>query len=145
MKVMVMIKATKNSEAGMMPSEKLLTEMGAYNEALMTAGVLLSGEGLLPSRRGQRLRVENGQKTVSEGPFADTHSLVAGFWLWQVKSMSEAMDWVKRCPEPMPGEAAEFEIRQVATAEDFGEAFTPELRENEERLAAELDARKKAL
>jgi len=144
MRVMVMIKATKNSEAGLMPSEELLTAMGAFNEELMKAGVLVGGEGLLPSRHGKRVRLADGETTVTDGPFAThagTREILAGFWMWQVASMDEAVAWVRRCPAPMPGEEAEIEIRPVVTMDDFGDAMTPELRAQEERLAAELEAR----
>jgi hypothetical protein len=139
MRVMVIIKATKNSEAGVMPGEKLLAEMGQFNEELVKAGVMLAGEGLHPSRRGKRVRFADGRRTVVDGPFAETKELIAGFWLWQVKSMDEAIDWVRRCPDPMPGEESEIEIRPVFEAADFGAEFTPELREQEERLRAELE------
>jgi hypothetical protein len=140
MKVMVIIKATKNSEAGVMPSQALLAQMGAYNEALVKAGVLLGGEGLQPSAKARRVRFGDGKKTVTEGPFAQPQELVAGFWLWKVKSMDEALEWVRRCPDPMPGEEAVIEIRPVFEPEDFGEQFTPELRAQEALLAAELAA-----
>lgn len=136
MKVMVIVKATKNSEAGVMPDEKMLTEMGAYNEELVKAGILLAGEGLLSSSKGKRVRFGAGKKTVVDGPFAETKELVAGFWLWQVRSMDEAVEWARRCPDPMPGEEAELELRQVAEFEDFGDAATPELRAHEEKLRA---------
>jgi hypothetical protein len=139
MKVMVMVKATKNSEAGVMPGEQLLTEMGKFNEALVKAGVMLAGEGLHPSRKGKRVRFSGGRKTVIDGPFAETKELVAGFWMWQVRSMDEALEWVRRCPDPMPGEESEIEIRPVFEAEDFGAEFTPELRAQEERLRAEIE------
>jgi len=138
MRVMVIVKATKDSEAGVMPDEKLLTEMGNYNEELVRAGVMLAGEGLHPSSRGARVRFSGAQRTVIDGPFAETKELIAGFWLWQVKSLEEAIEWVKRCPNPMPGES-EIEIRQVFEAEDFGEEFTPELREQEKRVWAEAE------
>lgn len=141
MRVMVMIKATKNSEAGVMPSEKLLAEMGAYNEQLVKAGVLLGGEGLKPSSTGKRLRFSGEQRTLVDGPFAETTQLVAGYWLWQVKSLDEAVEWARRCPSPMPGEEAELEIRPVFEAEDFGDVLTPELRAAEERLRTELSNR----
>jgi hypothetical protein len=134
---MVMVKATKNSEAGVMPSEKLLAEMGKFNEELVKAGVLLAGDGLHPSDKGKRVRFSAGKKTVIDGPFAETKELVAGFWIWQVKSMEEALEWAKRCPDPMPGEESELEIRPVFEPEDFGAEFTPELREQEERIRAE--------
>jgi hypothetical protein len=143
MRVMVMIKATKNSEAGVMPSEKLLGEMGRFNEELVKAGVLLAGEGLHPSRRGKRVRLSGGTKTVMNGPFAETKELVAGFWIWQVTSMEEALEWVKRCPDPMPEEEAEIEIRPIFETEDFGNELTPELRAQEERLRAEVDRQRK--
>ena len=137
MRFMVMVKADKNSEAGVMPSEQLLAEMGKYNEELVRAGVLLAGEGLQPSSKGARVRFSGSKRTVIDGPFAETKDLVAGFWLLQVKSKDEAIEWVKRCPNPMPGES-EIEIRQVFEAEDFGAEFTPELRQQEERLRAEI-------
>jgi hypothetical protein len=135
---MVIVKATKDSEAGVMPDEKLLTDMGRYNEELVRAGVMLAGEGLHPSSKGARVRFSGAQRTVIDGPFAETKELIAGFWLWQVKSMEEAIEWVKRCPNPMPGES-EIEIRRVFEAEDFGEEFTPELREQEKRVWAEAE------
>jgi hypothetical protein len=144
MRVVVMIKATKNSEAGVMPSEKLLREMGRFNEELVKAGVMLAGEGLHPSRKGKRVRLSGGTKTVTNGPFAETKELVAGFWIWQVKSMEEALEWVKRCPDPMPGEEAEIEIRPIFEAEDFGNELTPELRAQEERLRAEVERQRKS-
>ncbi len=136
MRFMIIVKATKDSEAGVMPGEQLLTEMGKFNEELVKAGVMLAGEGLQPSSKGARVRFSGSTRTVIDGPFAETKELIAGFWLWQVKSMAEAIEWVKRCPNPMPGES-EIEIRQVFEAEDFGAEFTPELREQEERLRAE--------
>jgi hypothetical protein len=142
MKVMVLVKATKDSEAGVMPSTELLTEMGKYNEDLVKAGVMLAGEGLHPSSKGARVRFSGPKRTVLDGPFTETKELVAGFWLWQVKSMEEAIEWVKRCPNPMLGES-EIEIRRVFEADDFGPEFTPELREAEERLTAELAAKAK--
>jgi hypothetical protein len=144
MRVMVIVKATKNSEAGVMPGEKLLGEMGKYNEELVKAGIMLAGEGLHPSSRGKRVRFAGGEKTVLDGPFAETGELIAGFWLWQVKSMDEAVEWVRRCPDPMPGEESVIEIRQVFEAADFGEEFTPELRAQEERLRAEVDLQRKS-
>ena len=135
MRFMVMVKATADSEAGVMPSQQLLAEMGRYNEELIKAGVLLAGEGLKPSSKGARVRFSGAQRTVVDGPFSETRELVAGFWLIQVKSKEEAIEWVKRCPNPMPGES-EIEIRQVFEAEDFGDDFTPELREQEERRRA---------
>ena len=136
MRFMVIIKATKDSEAGIMPSKRLLTEMGTFNEELMKAGVLLAGEGLHASSKGARVKFSGNKRTVIDGPFAETKELIAGYWLWQVKSKEEAIEWVKRCPNPT-GEEGEIEIRQVFEAEDFGAAFTPELREQEERLRAQ--------
>jgi len=141
MKFMVMVKATQESEAGVMPSEQLLADMGRYNESLVRAGVLLAGEGLHPSSKGARVRFSGANRSVVEGPFPDTESLVAGFWLLQVKSKEEAIEWVKRCPNPMPGES-EIEIRQVFEADDFGAVLTPELRAQEEALRAEIDAKR---
>jgi len=135
---MIIVKATKDSEAGVMPSEQLLTEMGKYNEELVKAGVMLAGEGLQPSSKGARVKFSGSTRTVTDGPFAETKELIAGFWLWQVKSKKEAIEWVKRCPNPMK-EESEIEIRQVFEAEDFGAEFTPELREQEERLRAQMD------
>ena len=142
MRVMVMVKATKNSEAGVMPSEGLLREMGQFNEQLVKAGIMQAGEGLHPSRRGKRVRFAGGAPTVVDGPFPQTRELVAGFWIWQVKSMEEALEWAKRCPDPMPGEEGELEIRPIFEAEDFGKEFTPELRAQEERLRAEIDRKR---
>ncbi|HSN05454.1 MAG TPA: YciI family protein [Nitrospira sp.] len=139
---MIIIKATKDSEAGVMPSERLLTEMGRFNEELMKAGVLLAGEGLHPSSKGARIRFSGSERTIIDGPFAETKELIAGFWLWQVKSKEEAIGWVKRCPNPMQGES-EIEIRQVFEAEDFGAELTPELREQEARIRAQVDAGKR--
>ena len=134
MRVMVIVKATKNSEAGKMPSKELLTAMGKFNEELVKAGIMLDGDGLKPSSTGKRIRFSPGSKrTVIDGPFAETKELIAGFWLWQVKSKEEAIEWVKRCPNPMKGES-EIEIRQVFEADDFGAEFTPELRAQEERI-----------
>jgi hypothetical protein len=138
MRVMVLIKANKDTEAGVLPDEKLLTEMGKYNEELVKAGVMLAGEGLHPSSRGARVKFSGGKRTVIDGPFAETKELIAGFWLWQVKSLEEAIEWVKRCPNPT-GVEAEIEIRQVFEADDFGAEFTPELREQEERLRAQIE------
>ncbi|WP_460141870.1 YciI family protein [Pseudomonas sp. S2_E01] len=136
MRFMIIIKASAHSEAGLMPSTELLTAMGHYNEALAKAGVLLAGEGLHPSSKGARVRFNGDKRTVIDGPFAETKELIAGFWLWQVNSREEAIEWVKRCPNPMPGTDAEIEIRQVFEAADFGDEFTPELREQEERAFA---------
>ena len=138
MRVMVIVKATKDSEAGVMPSEELLTEMGKFNEELVKAGVLLAGDGLHPSSRGKRVRFSGGKKSVVDGPFAETKELVAGYWIWQVKSMDEAVEWVRRCPDPMPNQESEIEIRPVFEAEDFGAELTPELRAQEEHLRAEI-------
>lgn len=140
MKVMVIVKATKNSEAGVMPDEKLFAEMGAYNEQLVNAGIMRAGEGLHPSAKGKRVRMANGgARTVIDGPFTETKELIAGFWMWEVKDMEEAVAWAKKCPDPMPGEDAELELRQVFSAEDFGEAFTPELQAKEEALRAKTE------
>ena len=142
MRFMVMVKATKESEAGVLPSTELLAAMGRFNEELVKAGVMLAGEGLQASSKGARVRFSSGGKrTVIDGPFAETKELVAGFWLWQVKSKEEAIEWVKRCPDPMPGEDTEIEIRQVFDADDFGEQLTPELRGNEEKLRATVKSR----
>ena len=143
MRVMVMVKADKSSEAGVMPDEKLLTEMGKFNDELVKAGVMLAGEGLHPSSKGARVRFNGAKRSVVDGPFAETKELVAGFWLWQVKSMAEAIEWVKRCPNPMPGES-EIEIRPVFEAEDFGPALTPELRAQEDRQCAQIEKLKKS-
>ena len=142
MRVMVIVKATKNSEAGVMPSEKLLAEMGRFNEELVKAGIMLAGEGLHPSSKGKRVLFSAGKKRVVDGPFAETKELVAGFWVWQVKSIEEALEWAKRCPDPMPGEEAELEIRPIFEAEDFGKEFTPELRAREERLRAQISGKR---
>jgi hypothetical protein len=139
---MIIVKATKDSEAGVMPSEQLLTEMGKFNEELVKAGVMLAGEGLHPSSKGARVKFSGDKRTVIDGPFAETKELIAGFWLWEVRSKEEAIEWVKRCPNPMKGES-EIEIRQVFEAEDFGSEFTPELREQEERLRAQAEQLKK--
>ena len=137
MKVMVMVKATTDSEAGAMPSTELLEAMGKFNEELVNAGVMLAGEGLHPSARGVRVAFDGPQRRVIDGPFAETRELVAGFWLWQVRSLDEAIEWAKRCPNPMPG-PSELEIRPLYEAEDFGAEFTPELREQEDRLRERL-------
>lgn len=141
MKVMVIVKASKNSEAGIMPSEKLLAEMGNYNEELVRAGIMLGGDGLHPSSKAKRIVMSAGKRTVVDGPFAETKELVAGYWIWQVRSMDEAVEWARRCPDPMPGEDAQLEIRPIFEADDFGEAYTPELREREERVRAEVEKR----
>jgi len=140
---MVIVKATKNSEAGIMPSEKLFAEMGKFNESLVKAGIMLAADGLHPSSKGKRVRFSGGKKTVIDGPFAETKELIAGYWIWQVKSMEEALEWVRRCPDPMPGEESEIEIRPVFETEDFGKEFTPELRDQEKRLRAEMDRQRK--
>ncbi len=137
MRFMVIVKATADSEAGVMPSEELLAAMGQFNEELVAAGVMQAGEGLQPSSKGARVRFSGSQRSVVDGPFAETKELIAGFWIWQVESLQACIDWVKRCPNPMPGDS-EIEIRQIFEAEDFGEEFTPELREQEERLRARL-------
>jgi hypothetical protein len=144
MRFMILVKATKNSDAGVMPSEKLLREMGKYNEELAQAGVLLAGEGLQPSSKGARVRFSGDKRTVIDGPFAETKELIAGFWLWQVKSKEEAIEWVKRCPNPFAGMESEIEIRQVFEADDFGAEFTPEMREQEERVRAQSEQLKKS-
>jgi hypothetical protein len=138
MRFMILVKADKNSEAGTLPDKKLLTEMGKFNEELVQAGVMLAGEGLQPSSKGARVKFSGSTRTVTDGPFPETKELIAGFWLWQVKSKEEAIEWVKRCPNPFPGTEAEIEIRQLFEAEDFGAEFTPELREQEERLRAQM-------
>lgn len=139
MRVMVLIKANQDTEAGALPSERLLTEMGAYNEELVKAGVMLAGEGLHPSSKGKRVKFSKGKKTVIDGPFTETKELIAGFWLWRVNSMEEAVEWAKRIPNP-DGTESEVEIRPVFEAEDFGDEFTPELREQEERLRARIES-----
>lgn len=143
MRFMVIVKADKNSEAGILPDEKLLAEMGKFNEELVKAGVMLAGEGLHPSSKGARVRFSGSKRTVIDGPFAETKELIAGFWLIQVKSKEEAIEWVKKIPNPMPGTESEIEIRQVFEAEDFGEAYTPEIREQEERIAKGMKANAK--
>ena len=140
MRVMVMVKATADSEAGVMPGEQLLADMGRFNEELVNAGVMLAGEGLHPSSRGVRVRFSGRERSVIDGPFAEARELVAGFWLWQVRSMDEAIEWARRCPNPHAGES-EIEIRPVFEEEDFGAEFTPELREQEQRLRERLERR----
>jgi hypothetical protein len=142
MRFMILVKADESSEAGELPDEKLLAEMGRYNEELVKAGVMLAGEGLQPSSKGVRVRFSGSRRTVIDGPFAETKELVAGFWIFQVGSLEEAIEWVKRAPNPFPGTESEIEIRQIFEADDFGEAFTPELRAQEERLRAEVERRK---
>lgn len=141
MRFMIIVKATKDSEAGVMPGEQLLTDMGRFNEELVKAGVMLAGEGLHPTSKGARVKFSGAKRTVIDGPFAETKELIAGFWLWKCKSREEAIEWVKRCPNPMKGES-EIEIRQVFEAEDFGAEFTPELKEQEERLRAQIAKKK---
>ena len=143
MRVMVFVKASKESEAGQMPTTELLTEMGRYNEELVKAGIMQAGEGLHPSSKGARVKFSGAARTVTDGPFPETKELIAGFWIWEVKSKEEAIEWVKRCPNPMPGES-EIEIRQIFDPADFGEAFTPELQEAEERMRAKVAARQQA-
>jgi hypothetical protein len=138
MKVMVIVKATKNSEAGQLPSEKLMTDMMNFNEQLVKAGIMLDGDGLRPSSQGKRILFSGGKKTVVDGPFAETKELVAGYWVWQVRSMDEAMEWAKKCPDPMPGEEGVLEIRPFYEYDDFGKEFTPELRAKEESLRAQI-------
>jgi hypothetical protein len=137
MRVMVIVKATADSEAGVMPPTELFEQMGRYNEELVKAGIMLAGEGLKPSSFGKRVRFSGAKRTVIDGPFAETRELIAGYWMWQVRSMDEAIEWARRCPNPMPGDS-DLEIRPIFEAEDFGEALTPELREQEERLRAQL-------
>ena len=141
MRVMVIVKATKNSEKGIMPTQQLLTEMGNFNEELVKAGIMLAGEGLHPSVKGKRIRFSGGKRTVVDGPFVETKELIAGYWVWQVRSMEEAIEWARRCPDPMPGEEGELELRPVFETEDFGQELTPELRAQEERLRAEIQNR----
>jgi hypothetical protein len=141
MRFIVMVKATKESEAGVMPSQQLLEEMGKYNEQLVKAGIMKAGEGLHPSSKGARVRFSGKDRTVIDGPFAETKELVAGYWIWECKSLQEAIEWLKKCPNPMPG-TSEIEIRQIFDMEDFGAEFTPELREKEEQLRAEIERKK---
>jgi hypothetical protein len=143
MKVMVIVKATKNSEAGVMPTEKLLSDMGKFNEELVKAGIMQSGEGLHPSVKAKRIEFSGGKTTVIDGPFAETKELVSGFWIWKVKSMEEAVSWARRCPIPMPGEVSVLEIRPVFEAEDFGAEYTPELQARNERLRVEIERQQK--
>jgi hypothetical protein len=143
MRFMVMVKATRDSEAGVLPDQKLLADMGKYNEELVKAGVMLAGEGLQPSSKGARVKFSGSKRTVIDGPFSETKELVAGFWLFQTKSLAEAIEWVKRCPNPMPNEDSEIEIRQIFESDDFGAEFTPELREQEERIARKAAANAK--
>ena len=141
MKFMILVKATKNSEAGVMPTQELLTAMMQYNQALVDAGIMLAGEGLHPSRKGARVRFSGSKRVVPGGPFAETNEVVAGYWLWQCRSMDEAIEWVKRCPNPMPGEESEIEIRPLFEAEDFGSELTPELRAHEDRMREQISRR----
>jgi hypothetical protein len=141
MRVMVIVKATKNSEAGALPRTEDLAAMGKFNEELVNAGVMLSGDGLHPSSKGKRVRFAGGKKTIVDGPFAETKELVAGFWIWQVKSIDEAVEWARRCPAPMPGEESELEIRPVYEVEDFGDAVSPEARQRFDKQTAELAKR----
>ncbi len=141
MKFMILVKATRNSEAGLMPSQELLTAMMQYNQALVDAGIMLAGEGLHPSRKGARVRFSGSKRVVTGGPFAETNEVVAGYWLWQCRSMDEAIEWVKRCPNPMPGEESEIEIRPLFEAEDFGSELTPELRAHEDRMREQISRR----
>jgi hypothetical protein len=139
MRFMILVKATKDSESGTLPDKKLLEDMGKFNEELVKAGVMLAGEGLHPSSKGARMRFSGKVRIVTDGPFPETKELIAGYWLWKVKSKEEAIQWLKRCPHPFPGQDAEIEIRQVYEPEDFGAEFTPELREQEERLRAQVE------
>lgn len=139
MRVMVLLKATKNTEAGVMPSEQLLADMTEFNEQLVQAGLMLGGDGLKPTSQGKRVRFSGDERLVIDGPFAETKEVIAGYWIWQVKSMDEAIEWVRRCPHPMPGEDTEIEIRPCFEAEDFGAEFTPELRAKEDRMRAEIE------
>ena len=142
MRFMVMVKATKNSEAGILPSQELLAAMGKYNEELVKAGIMQAGEGLQSSSKGARVKFSGSKRTVVDGPFAETKELVAGFWIWKCKDKAEAIEWVKKCPNPMPGEESEIEIRQIFEAEDFGKDFSPELREQEEKLRDQISKKK---
>ena len=142
MRVMVIVKATKNSEAGVMPSEADFAAMGKYNEELVKAGIMLDGDGLQPSSKGKRIKFSGNKRTVVDGPFTETKELVAGFWVWQVRSMEEAVEWARRCPDPMPGEDGELEIRPFYEAEDLGAEFTPELRAQEDRIRQEIERKK---
>jgi hypothetical protein len=143
MRVMVIVKASKESEAGVMPTAKLLTDMGKFNEELVKAGIMLAGDGLRPSSKGKRVRFSGEERTVIDGPFTETEELIAGYWLWQVRSMEEALEWVKRCPNPHPGAESEIEIRQVFEAEDFGPVLSPELRNQEEQPRAQAGTKKR--
>ena len=144
MRFMILVKATKDSEAGIMPDQKLLADMRKFNEELVKAGVMLDGEGLHPSSKGARVRFSGGKRTVIDGPFPETKELIAGYWIWRVKSKEEAIEWVKKCPNPMPNVESEIEIRQIFEAEDFGAEFTPEVREQEAKVRAEAERLKKS-
>ena len=144
MRFMVIVKASKESEAGVMPSTELLAAMGKYNEELVKAGVMLAGDGLHPSSKAKRVYVGGGKRTVVDGPFSETKELVAGYWIWQVRSMEEALEWAKRCPDPMPGQEGELELRPVFEDEEFGKEFTPELRAQEQRLRAEIERQRRS-
>jgi len=144
MRFIILVKATEDSEAGVLPDEKLLTEMGKFNEELVKAGIMLEGEGLHPSSKGARVKFSGTTRTVIDGPFAETKELIAGYWIWRVKSKEEAIEWVKRCPNPMPGVESEIEIRQIFEAEDFGQEFTPELREQETAIRRQAEQLKKS-
>jgi hypothetical protein len=144
MRFMILVKATKDSEAGIMPDQKLLADMGKFNEELVKAGVMLDGEGLHPSSKGARVRFSGAKRTVIDGPFPETKELIAGYWIWRVKSKEEAIEWVKKCPNPMPNVESEIEIRQIFEAEDFGAEFTPEVREQEAKVRAEAERLKKS-
>jgi hypothetical protein len=144
MRFMVIVKATKDSEAGVMPSEQLLTDMGKFNEELANAGIMLAGEGLHPSSKGARVKFAGGKRIVTDGPFPETKELIAGYWIWQCKSREEAIEWVKRCPNPMPDQEGVIEIRQIFEPEDFGKALTPELQAQEERIRTQAEKLKKS-
>src|SRR5436189_4794385 len=144
MRVMVIVKANKDSEAGVMPDQKILGAMGKYNEELSKAGIMLAADGLHPSSKGKRVKFSGPERTVTDGPFAETKELITGFWIWKVKSMDEALEWVRRCPDPMPGEESVLEIRPIFEPEDFGKELTPELRAQEERLRADIERKQKS-
>ena len=144
MRFMVIVKASSQSEAGVLPSEEMLSAMAAYNEELVRAGIMLSGDGLQPTSKGARVRFDGAERTVIDGPFTESKELIAGFWIWQVRSMEEAVEWARRCPSPMPGEESELELRPIFEAEDFGEAMTPELKAQEDRLRDELERQQKS-
>jgi hypothetical protein len=144
MRYMVIVKANEDTEKGVLPTQQELAEMGAYNEELVKAGVMLAGDGLHPSSKAKRVHFADGKRTVVDGPFAETKELIAGYWIWQVRSMEEALEWAKRCPDPMPGEEGELELRPVFEDEEFGKEFTPELREQEKRLRAEIERQRRS-